>query len=59
MGDGDQMQQHAAISELDPFEALVGTWTTEATHPIYPSTVVRGRSTFEWLEGKRFLIHAR
>ncbi len=56
MGDGDQMQQHAAISELDPFEALVGTWTTEATHPIYPSTVVRGRSTFEWLEGKRFLI---
>jgi hypothetical protein len=50
------MQQHAEISELEPFEALVGTWTTEATHPMYPSTVVRGRSTFEWLEGKRFLI---
>ena len=50
------MQQHPEISELEPFEALVGTWTTEATHPIYPSTVVRGRSTFEWLEGKRFLI---
>jgi hypothetical protein len=55
------MQQHAEdfCSELEPFEALVGAWTTEATHPIYPSTVVRGRSTFEWLEGRRFLIHAR
>ena len=50
------MQQHAEISELEPFEALVGTWTTESIHPIYPTTVVRGRSTFEWLEGKRFLI---
>ena len=50
------MQQHAEISDLEPFEALVGTWTTEATHRIYPSTVVRGRSAFEWLDGKRFLI---
>jgi hypothetical protein len=50
------MQQHDEISELEPFEALVGTWTTEATHRMYPSMVVRGRSTFEWLEGKRFLI---
>jgi hypothetical protein len=50
------MQQHDEISELEPLEALVGTWTTEATHRMYPSMVVRGRSTFEWLEGKRFLI---
>jgi hypothetical protein len=50
------MQQHAGISDLEPFEALVGTWVTESIHPIYPTTVVRGRSTFEWLEGKRFLI---
>ena len=50
------MQHDAEFSELEPFEALVGTWTTEAIHQLYPSTVVRGRSTFEWLEGKRFLI---
>jgi hypothetical protein len=35
---------------------LVGTWTTEATHPEFPGTVVRGRSEIEWLEGERFLI---
>ena len=46
-------------SELEPFEALVGTWTTEATHPAVLGTVVRGRSTFEWLEGKRFSSNAR
>ena len=50
------MQQQTEISDLEPFEALVGTWTTESVHPRYPTTVVRGRSTFEWLEGKRFLI---
>jgi hypothetical protein len=50
------MQQHAEISELEPFEALVGTWTTEATHQALPGTVIRGESTFEWLEGERFLI---
>ncbi|MGH2946296.1 MAG: hypothetical protein ACRDPC_08565 [Solirubrobacteraceae bacterium] len=41
---------------LAPLHALVGTWTIEATHPAYPSTVVTGRTTFEWLEGERFLI---
>jgi hypothetical protein len=35
---------------------LVGTWTTEATHPQVPGTVVQGRTEFEWLEGERFLI---
>ena len=49
------MQQHAEISNLEPFGALVGTWTTEATHPALPGTI-RGESTFEWLEGQRFLI---
>ena len=37
--------------------ALVGRWTTEATHPAVPGTVVHGRSTFEWLEGEKFLIN--
>ena len=36
--------------------AFVGEWSTEATHPAFPDTVVRGRSVFEWLEGERFLI---
>jgi len=50
------MQQHAEISELEPFEALVGTWTIEATHVALRGAVVPGQSTFEWLEGKRFLV---
>jgi len=36
---------------------LVGRWTTEATHPGLPGTVVRGSSAIEWLEGERFLIY--
>ena len=40
---------------LEPFDALIGTWATEATHPQFEG-VVPGRMTFEWLEGRRFLI---
>ena len=40
---------------LAPFDALIGTWTTEATHPMFEG-VVQGTSTFEWLEGDRFLV---
>ena len=36
---------------------LVGTWTTEATHPASPGLVVHGTAVIEWLEGERFLIH--
>jgi hypothetical protein len=36
---------------------LVGTWTTEATHPAMPGLTVHGSVTVEWLEGERFLIH--
>ena len=35
---------------------LIGTWTTEATHPAVPGTVVSGTADVEWLEGERFLI---
>ena len=35
---------------------LVGTWTTEATHPAMPGVVVHGTAHIEWLEGERFLI---
>ncbi len=40
---------------LAPFDALIGTWATEATHPEFDG-VVPGTTTFEWLEGRRFLI---
>jgi len=40
---------------LEPFEALIGTWATEATHP-QVDAVVPGTVMFEWLEGGRFLI---
>jgi hypothetical protein len=35
---------------------LVGGWTTEATHPAVPGTIVSGTAGVEWLEGERFLI---
>jgi len=40
---------------LEPFDALAGTWATEATHPKFDA-VVLGRTTFEWLEGGQFLV---
>jgi hypothetical protein len=40
---------------LQPFDALIGTWATEATHPRFDG-VVAGSITYEWLEGGRFLI---
>jgi hypothetical protein len=41
--------------DLEPFDALVGTWDTQATHPMFDG-VVPGSATFEWLDGGRFLI---
>jgi hypothetical protein len=40
---------------LEPFDALIGTWSTEATHPAFDA-VVPGRTSFAWLEGGHFLI---
>jgi hypothetical protein len=40
---------------LEPFEALIGTWDTEATHPMFDG-VVQGTTTFAWLEGGHFLV---
>ena len=42
--------------KLEPFQALVGEWTIEMTHPMVEDGVVRGRVTYGWLEGGRFLI---
>jgi hypothetical protein len=40
---------------LEQFDALIGTWATEATHPMVDA-VVPGSVTFEWLEGGHFVI---
>jgi hypothetical protein len=40
---------------LEPFEALIGSWDTEATHPRFEGAVP-GSVTFEWLEGRHFLV---
>lgn len=44
------------MTDLGPLGRLVGEWKTEMTHPQLPSHVVRGETTFEWLEGELFLI---
>ena len=40
---------------LEPFEALIGSWDTAATHPLIDA-VVPGTVTYEWLEGGHFLV---
>jgi hypothetical protein len=40
---------------LEPFDVLIGTWATEATHPEIDA-VVPGTVTFEWLAGGHFLV---
>jgi hypothetical protein len=40
---------------LEPFDALIGTWDTEATHPMHDG-VVPGTWTFEWLVGGHFIV---
>jgi hypothetical protein len=37
-------------------DQLVGEWTLEATHPAFPNLVVPGRSSFQWLDGEKFMI---
>ena len=50
------MTQPARNRALDHLDAFAGEWEAEATHPLIPDTVFRGRSTFEWLDGGHFLI---
>ena len=40
---------------LEPFAALIGTWTTEATHPEFDGAVP-GNVTYSWLEGERYVV---
>jgi hypothetical protein len=50
------MQDETHAAQLEVLRALTGTWTSEGSHPLLPDAVIRGRSTFEWLDGGRFLI---
>jgi len=47
------------MTERDPllagFDVLIGTWTTEAKHRLMDE-VVSGTCTWEWLEGRRFVV---
>ena len=47
------MTERAAV--LQPFEVLIGSWSTEATHPLVDE-VVPGTITFEWFEGGHFVV---
>ena len=40
---------------LEPFDALIGAWATEAIHPMVDA-VVPGTVTYEWLEGGHFIV---
>ena len=40
---------------IEPFEALIGTWTTEADH-VAVAGLIHGSTTFEWLEGGHFVV---
>jgi hypothetical protein len=40
----------------EPLDPLIGEWSIEAVFPGAPLSDIRGRVTFEWLAGGRFLI---
>jgi hypothetical protein len=42
--------------QLESLRALTGRWTTEGAHPLLPGPAIHGETTFEWLDGERFLI---
>lgn len=42
-----------SVTALD---VLVGDWVTEAANPLEPATTMSGTTTYEWMEGGRFLI---
>jgi len=46
-------EQSTADDRLTP---LIGEWDVEGTLPIEPPMTVRGRTSFEWREGGRFVV---
>jgi len=42
--------------ELQGWDRLIGRWETEGAHPMLPGQEIHGTSSFEWLEGRRFVV---
>jgi hypothetical protein len=38
------------------WQRFIGRWETEGAHPLLPGDVIRGHTTFEWLDGQQFVI---
>jgi hypothetical protein len=43
-------------SGLEEWQRFIGSWEAEGAHPMLPGEAIRGTSTFEWLDGRRFVI---
>jgi hypothetical protein len=41
---------------LQPFEILIGEWSSEGTHPHVPDKILHGRTSFEWVYGGAFVL---
>jgi nitroimidazol reductase NimA-like FMN-containing flavoprotein (pyridoxamine 5'-phosphate oxidase superfamily) len=41
---------------LPGWQRFIGRWVTEGAHPLLPGQVIRGYTTFEWLDGQQFVI---
>jgi Protein of unknown function (DUF1579) len=50
------MQDDTPNQELQHLDVLVGDWEITLDNPLEQGAKVRGRTSFEWLEGGRFLI---
>jgi hypothetical protein len=49
----DKPTPNAALTRMN---ALVGEWNIEGSHVHFPTTKIRGKTTFEWLDGGFFLV---
>jgi len=43
-------------SELEGWDRFIGKWETEGAHPMLPGEAIHGTSSFEWLDGRQFVI---
>lgn len=50
------MEGQAGSGDVERLQAFVGTWSVAADFPGAPPSDLRGRTTFEWLAGERFLV---
>ena len=41
---------------LEPLSILIGKWRTIGKHPMLPNVILKGQTTFKWLEQGAFLV---